>query len=312
MLRPGEALLRSRWLRLAVGVACVTGFAIWAVASVDVSTAGLMFFHADLLTLLLEVPALVLLIWLMRAVRWHLILVAIDARPSFFVTYLSIAVSLGLAAITPLQAGETLKIAYAKQQHGIPFGAGAGGFLVERMMDVVILVIVAYVASHLLLFPGIDFAVFAIVTICFCLVVGLVAAWLAYRFAPDMIVELARGVRGVLVRPALYLGVLVASVLCWTLTIILWRKTLLSVNIEVSFAMSSLLVGIVTLAGVALLVPGSIGVSEATVAALFLRLGFPPEVGLTGALALRVITFVAVGLGAVHWLLLRVLRRMEQ
>jgi uncharacterized membrane protein YbhN (UPF0104 family) len=309
---PDVTQRRSVWPRLAIGLACVVGVAIWASTSVDVSAVGFVLLHADLRTLLFKMPLLVVLVWLVRSIRWHLILIALGARPSFLETYLSIAVSLGLAAITPMQAGETLKIAHAKQHQDVALSAGTGGFLLERITDVAVLVAMTFVAGQFLLFPGINVAVSAFIIFCVGLVVCALLAWLAYRFVPKLIDELIRGARELLSRPALHLGVWITTISCWALTIVLWRAALSGVNIDVSFTLSSLLVGLVTLAGVALLVPGAIGVSEATVAALLLKQGFPPEAGLTGALALRLITFIAIGLGAVHWALARIVHRREQ
>jgi uncharacterized membrane protein YbhN (UPF0104 family) len=294
---------RPVWPRLAIGLVCVGVLAIWAATSVDMSAVGSMLFHANLWTLLLKMPILVLLVWLMRAIRWHLILIALGARPSFFETYLSIAVSLGLAAITPMQTGETLKIAHAKKQGGIAIGAGTGGFLIERITDVVVLVAMTLAAGHFLVLPKVSLVASALVIICVGVAVCSVGAWFAYRFAPPLIDGISRGARGLLAKPALHLGVWITTVCCWTLTVVLWRTALSSVSIEASFTLSSLLVGVVTLAGVALFVPGAIGVSEVTVAAILMRQGFPPEAGLSGALALRLVTFIAIVLGVAHWIL---------
>lgn len=294
---------RPRWARWVMGLVLIVASLYWVLTSVDLKEVAGMLNSADRWMLLVEMPALVLLVWLLRALRWHLVLSALGARPSFCATYFSTSVSLGLAAVTPMQSGELLKIAHAGDQHGLSVSSGAGGYAVERLADVVVLIVMTVTASLALLLPGSGITIMAAGVVLAGLGLGTVAFVVVRRLAPGLIEELARAARILLVRPPLQIAVWTLTLGCWILTAGLWQITLHAVGVDATYALSAFLVGSVTLAGVALLVPGAIGVSEATVTAILIQQGFGAEEGLTAALALRVITFAAIALGTAHWAL---------
>jgi uncharacterized membrane protein YbhN (UPF0104 family) len=295
-----------RWAQASIAYVLAAIFLAWTLAAVDLVAVAALLKSANLpMLLLVQIPALVLLFWLLRGLRWHLVLAALGAEPSFVSSYFSTAVSLGLAAVTPMQSGELLKLAHARDRHGLSIAAGTAGFAVERLADVIVLLALSGAASLALLLPSVGLAMTAVGLAVASVTAAAVLVFLGRRVAPGMVDELARGARILLARPGLQIAVWTLTVGCWILCALIWHTSLHAVGIDTSIAQSTFLVGVVTLAGVALMVPGAVGVAEATVAAVLVQQGFAEEQAVTGALALRSISLVLVALGAVHWWLTR-------
>lgn len=303
---PEQRRRRASMIRLALGMLIAGAVAVWAFHAVDLAAVVDAFAIADVGPTVGRMTALVLLVWFVRAWRWHLILLALGTRVPFVATYMSTAVSLGLSAVTPVQAGEVIKVVHANRRFGAGAAASVGGFAFERVADLTVLLAMTFAVGHLLLVPQQAIALTALIVVGLGVVFGAIAVWILHRFAAESVTEFIRGARVLLDRPALHLGVWTATIACWVLTAVLWKTALGGVGIDTSLQGAALLVGLVTLVGIAVLVPAGVGVSEATVTALLVQQGFAPEEGLAGALALRFITLIAIALGAGHWVAMRI------
>jgi uncharacterized membrane protein YbhN (UPF0104 family) len=298
-----------RWTAMALLVAAFAG---WALLHVDLPALGAILAGADLWRVLLAMPALILGAWVARTLRWLVVLGACGVAAPAGRTYLSVGAALGLAVVTPLQAGEMLKLAHARSAHGVGLATAAGGFAAERMLD--ILVLGALTLAAALWLAGGDRAAWTLGGLAAAGAAALGAVLLAQR-SPGLIAALPAAARraldgaAALSPPRILLPVLAATVAAWLLTALLWQVAAEAVEVRVPFALNLLLLGLVMVATVASLVPGGAGVSDLAAVAVLVQHGYTAEQAVAAALMLRLITVQAALLGLVHWLVLRASRR---
>lgn len=74
--------------------------------------------------------------WLLRAFRWRYLLGVANHRIPFLGLYFCNTISLGLAILTPLQAGETMKVEWLKSRGLLDRETGYGIYVFERFLDI--------------------------------------------------------------------------------------------------------------------------------------------------------------------------------
>src|SRR5690349_11625307 len=113
--------------------------AVWGALNIDLGATLFALQQANPIKVFLYLPLLILVVWLLRALRWGLIIQAAGVSIDPLRVYLSTAVSLGLAVVTPAQSGEVLKIKHVVDAEQLRFLSAAGGFAAERFYDITIL-----------------------------------------------------------------------------------------------------------------------------------------------------------------------------
>jgi uncharacterized membrane protein YbhN (UPF0104 family) len=293
-----------RWVIVCIILA---GLAVWALASVGVNQVARTIASADAFGVFVAMPLLLLAGWALRAARWIVILRAFGIVAPVVRTYLSIGASLGLAAVTPVQAGELLKVVHLRSDHGVSISRGVGGFAAERFADIVVLAILTLFTSSVL-FTERPYSFHLAVLIALAAVVGVLAVrlrsadWLPL---PGMVRSMIAGYAEIARKPALMLLIFASTFASWVLTAKLWQVSLATVGVEISMVRSVLLMGFVTLATVLSFLPGGAGVSEIAAVVVLAQQGYTVEQGVVAALILRFITILAIVLGLVHGLLLK-------
>jgi uncharacterized membrane protein YbhN (UPF0104 family) len=294
-----------RWIIVSV---VLGGFVAWAHGAVDAGRVAGIVVSADLFGVFVAMPFLVLSAWVVRAARWMLILRALGIVTPVVQTYLSVGASLGLAAATPAQAGEFLKLVHLKSKDGSTARA-AGGFAAERLADVIVLAALTLVTSNAL-FNGTGYSIrLAVLLVTLASVAGaavVMAGGNSDRLPlPGVVRSTVAGCAEITRKPAVTLLVFGATLISWLLTARLWQVSLATVAVEISMVLSVALVGVVTFATVLSFLPGGAGVADITVVALLTQQGHTVEQGLAAALILRFISFLIMTLGLVHWIVLK-------
>ena len=291
-----------RWL---VAVLFVVASGTWIYGNFDPRVFLTILRSADTLKICFYFPLLILAVWLVRTLRWALVLRSAGTMISPIRLYLSIGTSLGLAAVTPVQSGEMLKVKHAVDDGDIGILRAIGGFAAERFYDVFVLLTLTTLATLVELKSlAQSFAVFALIAI------GLLAlAAFALNAAPaarlpGWVVDLLETFRVSTRRPTVAFGLAALTTICWVLTALMWQVGMSAIGVNVTLVASTGIVGIVSFASLASMVPGGVGVAEATISGLLILLGFAPEQALSAALVLRLISFWIVALGLIHWVLL--------
>jgi uncharacterized membrane protein YbhN (UPF0104 family) len=262
----------------------------------------------NLTLLIVGSGASIVVYWVLRTLRWHILLRRTDTHVPLVDLYMCTAVSLSFAIFTPLQSGEMLKIELLKKYGMIKRSPGYGSFLVERALDLATLLTTACVSllTILNILPNRTYAYYILGCLVLVYVAGLIAlAKLRLKGRPQQLVEHMRQCVGNV--PTL---ILVAAITCvsWASVALSWQILLYSGGIHLSFVKTVALMSIVALISILSLIPGGVGVSEVGTSQLLIHFGFVAAIAQAGSLLLRCYSLVTIALGTGHlglWKLVR-------
>lgn len=243
--------------------------------------------------------------WGVRALRWRYLMGTMATRVPFVDLYLCSSVALSLSVLTPLQSGEALKVELLRRYgsgHRLP---GYSALALERVADIYVVAAIGVVALtspsgstlYALLLAGLFVA----------LPVSAYLALHAVRLPGRMgkfVAHLQSGVR----TPPMLLLLLVLTFASWVIVALGWEACLRSISIRLGFLDMLGLLSLVTLASIVSLIPGGLGIAEASVAEFLIRCGFTAPLSQAGALALRGFSLLVIFLGSIHLLALRARR----
>jgi uncharacterized membrane protein YbhN (UPF0104 family) len=101
--------------------------------------------------------------------------------------------------------------------------------------------------------------------------------------------------------PAIIVKVGILSIVGWTMVACAWQSALLSVGISLSIGQSAWLVAVVAITQFASLIPAGVGASDVVAIQLLQFWGANPDRALAGAIALRAMGLLMIGIAFVHW-----------
>jgi uncharacterized membrane protein YbhN (UPF0104 family) len=250
----------------------------------------------------------ILVHFLIRTLRWYLMLRKVNPDVPFLDLYFVTAVSLALSLMTPGQSGELIKVELLRNRGLIGRLPGYGSFLVERLADLVVVTSLGVVGllsgaqglngwSHLLhaLVATVVVVVLAILAFWRLHPVGRLGAW----------IDRLRSSAG---DGTTLINVFALTLLSWANVAVAWLLCLRSVGVSVSLEQALTLVAIITLGGLLSLVPGALGVAEVLTAVVLHQIGIAAPPAQTGALVLRCYGLMLILVGALHLLIWRLLR----
>lgn len=288
---------------IAAGLFAVTLFAlsIWYIAvRFDWREIISILGHANLVVLLVGGTSTLLAYLIVRAIRWWYLLRLVGIGVPFREIYLSSAISIGLAHVTPFQVGEMAKVELVKRNSNLARVPGYGSFVIERVADLCVVSVAALVSIVSLrhnLGVG-DQLVFAASTLLAGVLVGGLAlrsfgkaAWLD-RSVRLLGTSLAN-VRGVAATTGL-------TVVGWGMIALGWQFCLLTVGVDIGFSRAAALTSVVTLGNVLSLIPGGVGVSEVGISEFLIRLDVAPGSAQAAALVVRAYGLLMILLGVLH------------
>ncbi len=249
--------------------------------------------------------------WMLRTLRWCILLRRTGAHVPFLDLYLCTAVSLSFAAFTPLQSGEMLKVELLKKYGMIQRSPGYGSFLVEKALDLMVLMTMACVSllTTLNILPdrAYSYWIFGGLVLT-CIVSLIVLAKLRLKGRLQQLLEHIRQCAGD--TPTLLL-VIVITCASWAAVAFSWQVLLYAGGIHLGFAKTVALMSTVALISILSLIPAGAGVFEAGTSQLLIHFGVVAAVAQAGALVIRSGDVLAAALGIGHlglWKLVRLLR----
>lgn len=247
--------------------------------------------------------ATLLFYFLLRTLRWNLLLKDETIEIPFSKLYLYNAFAIGISTITPFQSGEALKVELMRKYGGKRL-SGYAIFFLERIFDLLTVLGLATISTAF----GLDFGVKPIYL---------------YLIGAFFLIALFLAVTGIFLLPFgvfqplkswldenrkkkknLFL-VLLLTVLSWTTIILGWQLALAFFGITIGFLQSVAVVTITTLITIISFVPGAVGVSELSVAAILSGMGVETSVAQAGAIAIRAYALVILILTLLHWICLK-------
>ncbi len=249
----------------------------------------------------------ILIYWLLRSIRWNIMLRRLQVPVHIGDLYLCTAISLSLAIFTPLQSGEALKVELLKRTGGLQRSEGYSSFALERYLDLCTVVLLAVVSfSERLTTGGGRTFYFYLLFGLAVLVVGLIGAckWeIKGRFRQPQL-----HIRSCVSDPGTIFLVVSLTFAGWCVIALGWLACLRSLAVEIGMQDALGLVSVITIVNILSFIPGAVGVSEAGIAEFLIRLGKDPASAQAGALIVRCygLLMILIGLGHLGiWRLLR-------
>lgn len=253
---------------------------------------------------------LTLMVWLIhagyifvRTLRWHILTKRVNPRVRFADLYWISTVVVSLAIITPGQLGETLKIELLKRKGLLGRLPGLGSFMLERIMDLLVLVGMGLIGLMLgsgltERHPGLGQAIVILA------LTGLATLYLLIHHKPGArIPEWLSQVRSGTGSPTTWIGILMLTLCSWFLIGAGWYTVLYAIGIELDLLEVQWLIALVTLGTVLSMIPGGLGVAEVLTVEALVTMGIDPATAQSGALILRTYALMVILFGLVHSLL---------
>lgn len=258
--------------------------------------------HADPMWFFLGGGYAIVAYWSVRALRWRYLLREMGAPAPFLDLYLCSSVALSLSVFTPLQSGEALKVELLKRYGRVARFLGYSAFALERAADLYVVASIGIVALASAAAPTAG-----TVAIAGLLIFAPVAGYMLLHNLqlPGRIGEFLTVLQSGVRTPSMMLVLLLSTFAGWALVALGWYACLMSISIHLGFFDMLGLLAVVTLASIASLIPGGLGVAEASVATSLMHVGVAAPLAQAGALCLRGHSLLVILLGVAHLLALR-------
>jgi len=258
---------------------------------------------ADLLLLFGFVPLTVVIYWVIRAIRWHVILRNLGIRVTPGRLLFVSSASLALATFTPFRSGEVIKIEFLKRAGYLERARGYGSFALEKALDIGAILVVALVSAASVGAKaktlGLWMAGFLALLVSVSLVLFLYKRRTSSRigFFRSMVQSMGTWQQSV--------SLLVLTSCSWLTVAFGWQVSLHSIGVDVSFVRAIALVGTATLVNLTSMIPGALGISEVAIAEMLGYLGYRVDLAQAGALAIRLYGVLPLVLGGVLLILVK-------
>jgi uncharacterized membrane protein YbhN (UPF0104 family) len=244
------------------------------------------------------------LYWILRALRWFVLLRNVHVRVSLLELYFCTSAALSLSNITPLQSGEMLKVEMLKQRGRLDRNSGYGSLLIERVLDFVILVTLAVTSvlsstnigfeiDRTRMFYGLGVLVFLILAGSFVVIKIRITGKIG-----EFLSCVKTSVRNI--KTLLLISLL--TFLSWAVVAIAWWLCLHSISVDLSFRKATALMSIVTFINILSFIPGGFGVSEVSIVELLKSWQQDVVSAQASSLMLRFYGIVVLLIGAIQFL----------
>lgn len=244
----------------------------------------------------------ILLYWLIRTIRWFVLLRAVDIHIDFYRLYLVGTISMAFAIVTPLQSGEAMKVELLKKVGALDRVPGYGIFMTERILDLIIVLLMALLS---LLFGVSQFldkmTMVAVVAVLLLSFVGFLV--IIQHISPTNPVGCFFQPFNQCIRNGKVLAsVVLLTIVGWFLVVLGWYASLRSVSISLTILETAALAAITNLISILSLIPGALGIGEVSVATFLVYLKIDAPLAQAGALIIRLYGVLALILGFAHFL----------
>jgi uncharacterized membrane protein YbhN (UPF0104 family) len=262
--------------------------------------------RVNVAVLVLGGSASIVAYWMLRSLRWHILLRRTKHDVPLLDLYMSTSVALSFAIFTPFQTGEMLKVELLKKNGMLERFPGYGSLMVEKLLDLASLVSLACI-SLLTTFDFITDRRYAYYGLVLTLIAGgfglFLLSKLRLKGRLQMLIQQASECVGDL--PTLAM-VLLITLLSWALVAITWQVLLFSGGIYLTFWMAAAMMSVVSMISILSLIPGGIGISEVGTSQVLMYFGYATTIAQAGAIDLRAYSVIALLLGLSHLALWRI------
>lgn len=267
--------------------------------------------NAKLFWLLGAVPVSILIYWLLRTWRWLILLKNLNVHINFVELYLCNVCAMTLTIVTPLQSGEMLKVELLKSRGLIERFSGYSCFLVERVLDLFVLISLAALFTLTSFDFGISHSTIIAAWVILILILILSVSTVNKIKVKGKIGEFLAHLRAYTSNIQSLWPVLLLTFCSWSVVAIGWQICLYSISIDLGFQKSMALMSILTIINILSLVPGAIGISEVGIAEFLVHTNSGLASAQAGSLIIRFYGILIIFLGLVHFLLFKLLKNKK-
>ena len=254
-----------------------------------------MFLAASILT--------TLVFWFLRTLRWAVLLKNENLAVSFSKLYLYTAVTVGFANFTPFQSGEALKVELMRKHGGGRF-SGYNYFFFEKLLDLLVISTLAAFGVFVLFESAVGNRIqLAVAGLTSVLVILTLAFAVVLKKIPEKLQIYRRFISaqsGDLFRAFLL------TLASWATMIFGWKFIFQSAAIDLTILQTTAVISLTTIIGILSLIPGAIGISEISVAAMLSQMGYESIAAQTGAVMIALYSLVILILSVIHLIILRI------
>ena len=220
--------------------------------------------QVDLLLLLLGAGFAILFYGLLRSLRWWIMLRSLDISVDFHHVYVATFLSLSIALLTPLMAGEVLKVELLKRQGILGRMPGYSTLALEKVLDTLTLLSMTLIGIPVLFVSDFSpqYALFIFILLIILALLGRLIV--GHIRLPGRLGVFVSQIRDVLYGTNHFYAVLVLTIASWLVVVLGWMFCLTSISINIDYLQTMGFMGLVTFASILSMVPGAIGVSEAS------------------------------------------------
>lgn len=253
---------------------------------------------ADVLLFLTSSITTTLIFWFLRTLRWSVLLKDEPLDVPFFKLYLYTAITVGFANFTPFQSGEALKVELFRKYGGTRL-SGYNYFFLEKLLDLLVISTLAVFGVFYLfefrLGNHIQLAIVGLIGFLIILTAAFIFAARKYR----------EKLRNFQIDFSKLLWAFLLTLASWTTMIVGWKFIFQSAAIDLTIFQTMAVISLTTVIGIISFVPGAVGVSEISIAALLSQSGFETVVTQTGAMMIALYSLVILVLSVVHLIILK-------
>lgn len=255
--------------------------------------------HARLWILLLGGGVATIAYWLVRAARFALLLRnrSIPFRDLYFIG----AIGISLSTMTPGQSGEFVKVEMLKRAGHVDRLPGYSVFIAERLIDAVMLLSLGLLAAVWQYREVLHQAEVLLIGV-LAVLLGIILVVFLLRKKPGRFGQFVLALHEVFSSWQTVLAACLLTLCSWLLVAAAWWVSLAAIHVILHPVQVVALMAIVTVINLASMVPGGLGVSEASAATVLAHFGIVQQTALAGALMLRAYGLLIVALGLLHWL----------
>lgn len=281
-------------LVLGITIGCYVGAGLWAVRGDLARATDRLSWH-----FIPVILGLVVLGWFLRSLRWH-----------YYVRYLQWPVPLGPSLLaffasfaftaTPGKAGELVKSVLLRTRYNVPLADGAGVLLVERLTDLIAVLLLAAGGLAMLADGVIYFVLTAAIVGGMTLLVTSRPLYRALLLPFSRIHRLAGPVEKVLrlleagrklLQPAPFLAGVGIAFIAWGCEGCAFHLLLRNFGVATRLTTSCSVFGVATVVGALSALPGGLGSFEAVMVLLLSRMGLTVAAATLPVLLFRFFTF---------------------
>lgn len=255
----------------------------------------------NLFVILIKITIVLFAYFIVRAIRWKVLLKNYGIDIPFSRIYLNNTIALSLASYTPAQTGEIIKLQLIKNADKIKRRKTAPPFVIEKFLDLITILIFFIIGAAIFKKEWItNYFPMILITVA---VITLITALLV-RFLLKKYPKISDYASTLKINTKTFISTFIITVISWLLVILNWTLVSNLIGVSINFLTMIFINSVTALIIIISLIPGALGFMELSNSYLFSNLaGVDMSQGILFALLIRLYTIFALIIGFAHILI---------